>query len=116
VLPCDTVRPPPIDGPPLEVSPYRCDVADQKLAESPSASTRKSTMFTLAALLLPIIVIFVALRNLQTFTEIRSEDHSPVIFPMLIDIVKPFLDLVTKDAAAAPSTNGHKVPAHFGPG
>jgi hypothetical protein len=34
------------------------------------------------------------LRYLQTLTEIGAEQNSTVVFPMPIDILKPFLDLV----------------------
>jgi hypothetical protein len=47
---------------------------------------------------------------LQTLTEIGGENNSTVIFPMPLDIVKPFLDLMNKNVSAAPSTNGLKVP------
>ena len=36
------------------------------------------------------------LRYLQTLTEIGAEQNSTIIFPMPIDIIKPFLDLVDK--------------------
>jgi regulator of protease activity HflC (stomatin/prohibitin superfamily) len=51
------------------------------------------------------------LRYLQTLTEIGAEQNSTVVFPMPIDIIKPFLDLMEKsgktraangDARAAP--------------
>jgi regulator of protease activity HflC (stomatin/prohibitin superfamily) len=36
------------------------------------------------------------LRYLQTLTEIGAEQNSTVVFPMPIDIIKPFLDIVDK--------------------
>ena len=36
------------------------------------------------------------LRYLQTLTEIGAEQNSTIIFPMPIDIIKPFLDLREK--------------------
>ena len=36
------------------------------------------------------------LRYLQTLTEIGAEQNSTVVFPMPIDIIKPFLDLIEK--------------------
>jgi hypothetical protein len=36
------------------------------------------------------------LRYLQTLTEIGAEQNSTVVFPMPIDIMKPFLDLLEK--------------------
>jgi regulator of protease activity HflC (stomatin/prohibitin superfamily) len=37
------------------------------------------------------------LRYLQTLTEIATEKNSTVIFPLPIDIIKPFMDIVTPD-------------------
>jgi regulator of protease activity HflC (stomatin/prohibitin superfamily) len=48
------------------------------------------------------------LRYLQTLTEIGAEQNSTVIFPMPLDIVKPFLEII--DAASA-KTNGVGHPA-----
>ena len=45
------------------------------------------------------------LRYLQTLTEIGAEQNSTIIFPMPIDIIKPFLDLQEKAGKAA-GTNG----------
>jgi regulator of protease activity HflC (stomatin/prohibitin superfamily) len=50
------------------------------------------------------------LRYLQTLTEIGGEHNSTVVFPMPLDIVKPFLDILDRDAAAKP-LNGIKVSA-----
>jgi len=36
------------------------------------------------------------LRYLQTLTEIGAEQNSTIIFPMPIDIIKPFLELLDK--------------------
>ena len=41
------------------------------------------------------------LRYLQTLTEIGAEQNSTVVFPMPIDIIKPFLDIVDKVAKPA---------------
>jgi hypothetical protein len=41
------------------------------------------------------------LRYLQTLTEIGAEQNSTVIFPMTIDIIKPFLELLDKAGKAA---------------
>jgi hypothetical protein len=49
---------------------------------------------------------------LQTLTEIGGENNSTVIFPMPIDIVKPFLDLLDKRVASVPIKNGVKVVAN----
>ncbi len=44
----------------------------------------------------------IQLRYLQTLTEIGAEKNSTVIFPMPIDLIKPFLDLVAKDTSVPP--------------
>ena len=36
------------------------------------------------------------LRYLQTLTEIGGEQNSTIVFPMPIDIVRPFLDMLEK--------------------
>ena len=36
------------------------------------------------------------LRYLQTLAEIGAEQNSTVVFPMPIDIIKPFLELIEK--------------------
>ena len=46
------------------------------------------------------------LRYLQTLTEIGAEQNSTVVFPMPIDIVKPFLDMFDKPGKMAVGTNG----------
>jgi len=63
-----------------------------------------------AAKILASIPSAMQLRYLQTLTEIGGEHNSTVIFPMPLDIVKPFLDILDRNAAAAPSVNGLKVP------
>ena len=40
------------------------------------------------------------LRYLQTLTEIGAEQNSTIIFPMPIDIVKPFLESIEKTGKA----------------
>ncbi len=52
-----------------------------------------------AAAILSSIPAAMQLRYLQTLTEIGAEQNSTIIFPMPIDIIKPFLDL--QDAALA---------------
>jgi hypothetical protein len=49
-----------------------------------------------AAKILSSIPAAMQLRYLQTLTEIGAEQNSTIIFPMPIDIIKPFLDLVEK--------------------
>ncbi len=41
------------------------------------------------------------LRYLQTLTEVGGENNSTIIFPMPIDIVKPFLEVLEKQARGA---------------
>src|SRR5271154_1493206 len=43
------------------------------------------------------------LRYLQTLTEIGAEQNSTVVFPMPIDIIKPFLDLLEKADRSIPA-------------
>lgn len=45
------------------------------------------------------------LRYLQTLTEIGAEQNSTIIFPMPIDIIKPFLELLEK-AGEKPVADG----------
>lgn len=49
-----------------------------------------------AAQILGSIPAAMQLRYLQTLTEIGAEQNSTVVFPMPIDIVKPFLELLDK--------------------
>ena len=54
-----------------------------------------------AAKILSSIPAAMQLRYLQTLTEIGAEQNSTVVFPMPIDIIKPFLDLVEKTGKAS---------------
>jgi regulator of protease activity HflC (stomatin/prohibitin superfamily) len=54
-----------------------------------------------AATILGSVPAAMQLRYLQTLTEIGAEQNSTVIFPMPLDLVKPFLQLM--DAAASAS-------------
>jgi regulator of protease activity HflC (stomatin/prohibitin superfamily) len=49
-----------------------------------------------AARILSSIPAAMQLRYLQTLTEIGAEQNSTIVFPMPIDIIKPFLDLMEK--------------------
>ena len=51
-----------------------------------------------AAKILSSVPAAMQLRYLQTLTEIGAEQNSTVVFPMPIDIIKPFLDLIEKPA------------------
>ncbi len=57
-----------------------------------------------AARILSTIPAAMQLRYLQTLTEIGADQNSTVIFPMPLDIVKPFLQLL--ETAAKPSGAG----------
>jgi hypothetical protein len=41
------------------------------------------------------------LRYLQTLTEVGGESNSTIVFPMPIDIVKPFLEILESQAHRA---------------
>src|SRR5277367_4724361 len=56
-----------------------------------------------AAKILGSIPAAMQLRYLQTLTEIGAEQNSTVVFPMPIDIMKPFLEIID---AASSKTNG----------
>jgi len=58
-----------------------------------------------AAKILGSIPAAMQLRYLQTLTEIGAEQNSTVVFPMPIDIVRPFLDLL-EQTGKAPNANG----------
>jgi len=53
-----------------------------------------------AAKILSSVPAAMQLRYLQTLTEIGAEQNSTVVFPMPIDIIKPFLELFEKPAKA----------------
>ena len=62
-----------------------------------------------AAQILSTVPAAMQLRYLQTLTEIGAEQNSTVVFPMPIDIIKPFLELFEKSgkaAGAGATTNG----------
>jgi regulator of protease activity HflC (stomatin/prohibitin superfamily) len=66
-----------------------------------------------AAKILASVPAAMQLRYLQTLSEIGGENNSTVIFPMPLDIIKPFLDIASKDAAAtaaAASNNNLMLP------
>src|SRR5271156_6330954 len=64
-----------------------------------------------AATILASIPAAMQLRYLQTLTEIGGEHNSPVVFPMPLDIVKPFLNILDKNAESKTAGNGLKVPS-----
>ena len=61
-----------------------------------------------AAKILCSVPAAMQLRYLQTLAEIGAEQNSTIVFPMPIDIIKPFLDLQEKAGKAA-KTNGAAV-------
>jgi len=52
-----------------------------------------------AAKILSSLPAAMQLRYLQTLTEIGAEQNTTVIFPMPIDVMKPFLEILDKSAA-----------------
>jgi regulator of protease activity HflC (stomatin/prohibitin superfamily) len=57
-----------------------------------------------AAKILGSIPAAMQLRYLQTLTEIGGEQNSTIVFPMPIDLVRPFLDILDKaDKGARPN-------------
>jgi len=64
-----------------------------------------------AATILASIPAAMQLRYLQTLTEIGGEHNSTVVFPMPLDIVKPFLNILDKNAESKTAGNGLKVPS-----
>jgi regulator of protease activity HflC (stomatin/prohibitin superfamily) len=62
------------------------------------AEFQASTTLVDAARILASVPAAMQLRYLQTLTEIGAEQNSTVVFPMPIDIIKPFLDLLDKGA------------------
>jgi regulator of protease activity HflC (stomatin/prohibitin superfamily) len=79
------------------------------------AEFQAAQTLTNAATILSSVPAAMQLRYLQTLTEVGGENNSTIIFPMPIDVIKPFLDLMSKNTAASSSTNGHKVPTLSGP-
>jgi regulator of protease activity HflC (stomatin/prohibitin superfamily) len=50
------------------------------------------------------------LRYLQTLTEIGAEQNSTVVFPMPIDIIKPFLEIMEKAGSPADANGTRALP------
>lgn len=69
-----------------------------------------------AAQILSSIPAAMQLRYLQTLTEIGAEQNSTVIFPMPLDIVKPFLQILEKTAEAPSAADTIHPPASLGVG
>jgi regulator of protease activity HflC (stomatin/prohibitin superfamily) len=65
-----------------------------------------------AAKILSSVPAAMQLRYLQTLAEIGGENNSTVIFPMPLDIVRPFLDMMSKNGnGAGAASNNLKLPA-----
>ena len=60
------------------------------------AEFQASQTLTNAATILASVPAAMQLRYLQTLTEIGAEQNSTIIFPMPIDIIKPFLEILEK--------------------
>jgi regulator of protease activity HflC (stomatin/prohibitin superfamily) len=81
------------------------------------AEFQAAQTLTDAATILATVPAAMQLRYLQTLTEIGGEHNSTVVFPMPLDVVKPFLDILNRDASKAipatplPIANGAKMPA-----
>jgi regulator of protease activity HflC (stomatin/prohibitin superfamily) len=69
------------------------------------AEFQASQTLTNAAKILSSIPAAMQLRYLQTLTEIGAEQNSTIVFPMPIDIIKPFLEILDK-AGKPIATNG----------
>src|SRR5271155_1768319 len=63
-----------------------------------------------AAQILSSIPAAMQLRYLQTLTDIGAEQNSTVVFPMPIDIIKPFLERLEKPGKAAGANGATRVP------
>ena len=60
-----------------------------------------------AARILSSVPAAMQLRYLQTLTEIGAEQNSTVVFPMPIDIIKPFLEILDKAGKPAGGNGIH---------
>ena len=74
------------------------------------AELQASQTLVNAAQILSSIPAAMQLRYLQTLTEIGAEQNSTVVFPMPIDLIKPFLDLIEKPGKAAGANGAARVP------
>jgi regulator of protease activity HflC (stomatin/prohibitin superfamily) len=63
-----------------------------------------------AAKILSSVPAAMQLRYLQTLTEIGAEQNSTVVFPMPIDIIKPFLELIEQPSKAAGANGASRTP------
>ncbi len=63
-----------------------------------------------AAHILSSIPAAMQLRYLQTLTEIGAEQNSTVVFPMPIDLIKPFLELIEKPGKPRGANGNARIP------
>ena len=63
-----------------------------------------------AAQILSTVPAAMQLRYLQTLTEIGAEQNSTVVFPMPIDVIRPFLALLDKAGKPASANGDARVP------
>jgi regulator of protease activity HflC (stomatin/prohibitin superfamily) len=70
------------------------------------AEFQASQTLTNAAKVLSSIPAAMQLRYLQTLTEIGAEQNSTIVFPMPIDIIRPFLELLEKAGREPRAANG----------
>jgi regulator of protease activity HflC (stomatin/prohibitin superfamily) len=59
-----------------------------------------------AAKILGSVPAAMQLRYLQTLAEIGAEQNSTIVFPMPIDIIRPFLDIMEKAGKPSVTSNG----------
>ena len=74
------------------------------------AEFQASQTQTNAAKVLSSVPAAMQLRYLQTLTEIGAEQNSTIIFPMPIDIIKPFLELLDKAGKPAGANGADRAP------
>ena len=74
------------------------------------AEFQASQTLTNAAKVLSSVPAAMQLRYLQTLTEIGAEQNSTIIFPMPIDIIKPFLELLDKAGKPAGANGADRAP------
>jgi regulator of protease activity HflC (stomatin/prohibitin superfamily) len=67
-----------------------------------------------AAQILSSIPAAMQLRYLQTLAEIGAEQNSTIVFPMPIDIIKPFLELMEKGGKRTGANGDARVPLPLG--
>ena len=74
------------------------------------AEFQASQTLVKAAQILGSIPAAMQLRYLQTLTEIGAEQNSTVVFPMPIDLIKPFLELFDKPGKAKGANGAAQIP------